>query len=100
MPAVTTDGDAFTESIRRERRVELAFEDHRFWDVRRWGKADAESALGVPVKGVSITKTETGFTYATKIVGTRTFQEKMMLYPIPQSEILRSAGKIEQNPGW
>jgi len=69
-------------------------------EMRRWGKADAESALGVPVKGVSITKTETGFTYATKIVGTRTFQEKMMLYPIPQSEILRSAGKIEQNPGW
>ena len=38
MPAVTTDGDAFTESIRRERRVELAFEDHRFWDIRRWNR--------------------------------------------------------------
>ena len=40
MPAVTTDGDAFTESIRRERRVELAFEDHRFWDIRRWKIGD------------------------------------------------------------
>lgn len=101
MPPVTaSDETEMRNRIKHERRIELAFEDHRFWDVRRWGKADAESALGVPVKGVSITKTETGFTYATKIVGTRTFQEKMMLYPIPQSEILRSAGKIEQNPGW
>ena len=101
MPPVTaSDETEMRNRIKHERRVELAFEDHRFWDVRRWGKADAESALGVPVKGVSITKTETGFTYATKIVGTRTFQEKMMLYPIPQSEILRSAGKIKQNPGW
>ena len=101
MPPVTaSDETEMRNRIKHERRIELAFEDHRFWDVRRWGKADAESALGVPVKGVSITKTETGFTYATKIVGTRTFQEKMILYPIPQSEILRSAGKIEQNPGW
>lgn len=101
MPPVTaSDETEMRNRIKHERRIELAFEDHRFWDVRRWGKADAESALGVPVKGVSITKTETGFTYATKIVGTRTFQEKMMLYPIPQSEILRSAGKIKQNPGW
>ena len=101
MPPVTaSDETEMRNRIKHERRIELAFEDHRFWDVRRWGKADAESALGVPVKGVSVTKTETGFTYATKIVGTRTFQEKMMLYPIPQSEILRSAGKIEQNPGW
>ena len=101
MPPVTaSDETEMRNRIKHERRIELAFEDHRFWDVRRWGKADAESALGVPVKGVSITKTETGFTYAIKIVGTRTFQEKMMLYPIPQSEILRSAGKIKQNPGW
>ena len=101
MPPVTaSDETEMRNRIKHERRIELAFEDHRFWDVRRWGKADAESALGVPVKGVSITKTETGFTYAIKIVGTRTSQEKMMLYPIPQSEILRSAGKIEQNPGW
>ena len=36
MPNITTTGDAFKESVRRERRVELAFEDHRFWDIRRW----------------------------------------------------------------
>ena len=45
MPAVTTDGDAFTESIRRERRVELAFEDHRFWDIRRWKIGDKTKAI-------------------------------------------------------
>lgn len=101
MPSVAaSDKTEMRGRIKHERRIELAFEDHRFWDVRRWGKADAESALKAPIMGVSITKTQTGFTYAAKTVGSRTFQEKMMLYPIPQSEILRSAGKIKQNPGW
>ena len=101
MPPVTaSDETEMRNRIKHERRIELAFEDHRFWDVRRWGKADAESALGAPIRGVSITKTQTGFTYAAKTVESRTFQEKMMLYPIPQSEILRSDGKIKQNQGW
>lgn len=99
-PVAASDETEMRGRIKHERRIELAFEDHRFWDVRRWGKADAESALKAPIMGVSITKTQTGFTYAAKTVGSRTFQEKMMLYPIPQSEILRSAGKIKQNPGW
>ena len=99
-PVAASDETEMRGRIKHERRIELAFEDHRFWDVRRWGKADAESALKVPIMGVSITKTQTGFTYAAKTVGSRMFQEKMMLYPIPQSEILRSAGKIKQNPGW
>lgn len=99
-PVAASDETEMRGRIKHERRIELAFEDYRFWDVRRWGKADAESALKAPIMGVSITKTQTGFTYAAKTVGSRTFQEKMMLYPIPQSEILRSAGKIKQNPGW
>ena len=99
-PVAASDETEMRGRIKHERRIELAFEDHRFWDVRRWGKADAESALKAPIMGVSITKTQTGFTYAAKTVGSRTFQEKMMLYPIPQSEILRSSGKIKQNPGW
>lgn len=99
-PVAASDETEMRGRIKHERRIELAFEDHRFWDVRRWGKVDAESALKAPIMGVSITKTQTGFTYAAKTVGSRTFQEKMMLYPIPQSEILRSAGKIKQNPGW
>lgn len=32
----TTDNDAFKKRLRNERRVELAFEGHRFWDIRRW----------------------------------------------------------------
>lgn len=45
MPAITTSGNAFTESVRRERRVELAFEDHRFWDIRRWKIGDKTKAI-------------------------------------------------------
>lgn len=88
--------------IKQERRLELAFEEHRFWDLRRW--KDAESVLNQPVKGMRITKDLAGaFTYATFDADTRIFDEKMYWHPIPRNEILkyRNAGKtIIQNPGW
>lgn len=86
------------ERIRNERRVELAFEDHRIWDVRRW--MIAEETLGVPVKGVEITKTDGDtFIYQVKNLENRVFQPKMYLYPIPQSE-LSIASNWTQNPLW
>ena len=88
--------------IKRERRLELAFEEHRFWDLRRW--KDAETVLNQPVKGMRITKDEAGnFTYTVFDADTRVFDPKMYWYPIPRKEILkyRNAGKtIVQNPGW
>lgn len=84
--------------IRHERLVELAFEGHRFWDVRRW--MIAASALGSPVKGVEITKEPSGtFTYASKDIETRVFENKMYFYPIPQAEILQMPN-WKQNPLW
>lgn len=86
------------ERIRNERRVELAFEDHRGWDVRRW--MQGPQYLGAPLRGVDITKSATGtFTYTPIIVETRVFEPKMYLYPIPQGELNASKGLI-QNPGW
>jgi hypothetical protein len=101
MPSVVATGQSsMREKIKHERQIELAFEDHRFWDVRRWGENVATAALGTPLKGVSITKQSDGkFTYETKSVENRVFLSKMMLYPIPQSEVLKS-DKIEQNNGW
>lgn len=84
--------------IHHERRVELAFEEHRFWDVRRWKVAS--STLGAPVKGVKITQDDAGnFTYSPVQVGQRVFQPKMYWYPIPQSEVLK-LHHWEQNKGW
>lgn len=84
--------------IHHERRVELAFEEHRFWDVRRWKVAS--STLGAPVKGVKITQDDAdNFTYSPVQVEQRVFQPKMYWYPIPQSEVLK-LHHWEQNKGW
>ncbi|UFH57959.1 RagB/SusD family nutrient uptake outer membrane protein [Spirosoma sp. KNUC1025] len=86
------------ERIRNERRVELAFEDHRGWDVRRW--LQGPQYLGAPLMGVDITKNADGtFKYTPITVENRVFEPKMYLYPIPQGELNASKGLI-QNPGW
>lgn len=88
------------EKIRHERRIELAFEEHRFWDVRRWGPETAKDALGTPLKGVRITSESGSLKYEIFNVENRTFTDNMIYYPIPESEILNSDGMIAQNPGW
>ena len=86
------------KAIQHERRVELAFEEHRFWDVRRW--KIASSTLGSPLMGVQIArKNGGGFTYTPAEVEQRVFQPKMYWYPIPQSEVLKLK-QWKQNKGW
>ncbi|MCF2446740.1 RagB/SusD family nutrient uptake outer membrane protein [Dyadobacter sp. CY345] len=86
------------ERIRNEKRVEFAFEDHRFWDVRRWMLA--ETTLGTPLRGVSISRVnDSTFTYQPTKVEDRVFTARMYLYPIPQGEISISSALI-QNPLW
>jgi hypothetical protein len=103
MPALPTGLSQvqMRERIRNERRVELAFEDHRAWDVRRW--MQGPEYFGVPLTGVDITRVVTGttttFTYKPVVVESRVFEPKMYLYPIPQGELNTSKGLI-QNPLW
>lgn len=86
------------QRIRNERRVELAFEGHRHWDARRW-MMGAET-LGSILRGIRINKTGANtFTYAPFDVETRAFDSKMYLYPIPQQELMKAKGLV-QNPGW
>lgn len=82
--------------IRKERTVELAFEDHRAWDVRRWNVA--EKALARPIYGIDVTQSGGKTTYSRKIAQERVFTTKMYLYPIPEGEIWKT--NIENNPGW
>ncbi|MDQ1090381.1 RagB/SusD family nutrient uptake outer membrane protein [Siphonobacter sp. SORGH_AS_1065] len=100
MPDVTvTSTSDFRSAVRRERQVELAFENHRYWDLLRWKQAG--SVLNSPVKGVAVSKTGGTFTYNTIVVENRVFDaSKMYLYPIPQVEINKSSGVLNQNPGW
>lgn len=95
MPDVMATGDEFTERLRNERRVELAFEDHRFWDIRRWKIGDVvEDIYGVKIRSVGV------LTYEKVLVQNRIWDDKMYLYPIPQSEIYKNANLLPQNPGW
>ena len=86
--------------IQNERRVELAFEEQRFFDVRRW--KIAETTENMPLMGMLVTPTDatnTVFTYTKFKVEDRTFDKnKMYLYPIPEAQI--SINGWTQNPGW
>lgn len=90
--------DEFRNKIRNERRVELAFENHRMWDLRRW----QQGKLTRQIYGMDITlDAVTGVTtYSPAKIADRQWDEKMNFYPVPQSEIYVTNGVISQNPGW
>ncbi len=85
--------------IRRERQVELAFEEHRYYDVRRWEIADETE--NEPVYGMTITKNDdNSYTYTRKTTLSRLFESQHYWLPIPRDEILASDGMLEQNDGY
>jgi hypothetical protein len=97
MPDVeATTQAAFRDAVRREWRVEFAFEDHRFWDVRRW--KIGQSVMG-QIDGVEIVKSGSSLSYSRKMVESRTWSDKMNLYPIPQAETFNNPN-LTQNTGW
>lgn len=84
--------------IRNERRVELCFEEQRFWDIRRWKITKA--VYGTTLHGVTVTKNTNGtFSYASKEITTPYFTDAMYLFPIALKETQVNPG-IEQNPGY
>lgn len=92
--------DELRKRIRHERQVELCFEEHRFWDIRRWGLG--ETTFTAPIKGMSITRVSTTpltYTYTPFTIETRIFTAKNYLYPIAQAE-LNKAPSLKQNPGY
>ena len=100
LPIVTAaTRDEFREAVKHERRIELAFEDHRYWDLLRW--KDAMEVLNKPVRGVKITKTGEGkWSYTQTEVATRTFLERNYYMPFTRSEVENSNHTLEQNPGY
>lgn len=92
MPEFTENGAAWVERYERERLVELAFENHRFWDVRRWKKG-AQYFKNIQIATISSDLVLTRSTIDRK------WDEKFNLFPIPQSEIQKN-GNLTQNPGW
>ena len=92
MPKFTEDGAEWVERYERERLVELAFENHRFWDVRRWKKG-AQYFKEVQVAEISASMQLTRSTVK------RQWDDKYNFYPIPQTENKKNTN-LGQNPGW
>ena len=97
LDAGITTKEAFRTAVQREWRVEFAFEDHRFWDVRRWkiGNDTQKQIDGVQIENNGGVKT-----YTRTRVEVRPWSDKMYLYPIPQSEIFSNPNLTPQNPDW
>lgn len=86
----------FMEHYMRERMVELAFEGHRFWDVRRWKKGP-EFFRNIDVADFKLDSN--GALILNRKTETRQWDDKYYLFPIPQSE-LKKNGNLTQNPNW
>lgn len=90
------------EIIRRDRRIELAFEDKRWWDILRWKICDGENgAMNKPIGGMKIEDTNGDgvWEYNYHEVGKRTFLPRMYYQPIPQYVIDKNPVIREQNGG-
>ncbi len=112
MPAITTPGskEDFRERIRNERRIELSFEYHRWFDIRRWMLFDDLFTETYPIKGMSSTLIATdgtdnqeNWTFEYEVIdiqnSLRGYTTRNYWYPIPQSHMDRLYN-IQQNPGW
>jgi hypothetical protein len=89
--ASITTKEAMRELIRNERRLELSFEGHRFWDIRRWGLPLNEDAKGYFYDGSTYLELPS--------VEVRNYQPFAIYMPIPNNEVLRFPA-LEQNSGW
>jgi hypothetical protein len=88
---------AMRDIIRNERRIELAFEEQRFWDVRRW--KIAEQTDNIQTMGMEVNRNGTAVTYKQFPVRKRNFRTAMYLWPLPQTEVAKSP-ELVQNPGY
>ena len=92
MPEFTEDGEAWVARYERERMVELAFENHRFWDVRRWKKGPQY------FRTIQVANISAGL-QLTRATVSRQWDDKYYFYPIPQSELKKNPN-LTQNAGW
>lgn len=89
--------DEMREAIRKERRVELAFESVRYFDARRW--KIAHEVFDGPAHGLDINAREEENFYKVVVFEERVFRPQDYLWPVPQDELNANPALI-QNPGW
>ena len=97
LEACAADQAKMTDLIRNERRIELCFENKRFWDLRRWMLPLDETVKSMEI---SLDKESGDLIYTIKDLDPRSFDNSYQCYgPIPRSETLRWS-KLKQNKGW
>lgn len=92
--------EEFETRYRNERRIELAFEGHRYFDVRRWKILNQTDKL---VTGMRIEPTQSGLSYNRFSFNRNCSSDKWLLYPVNQSDVIKMMGFTGvswQNPGW
>ena len=104
LPYSDKTGDNLWKAIVQERKVELAFEGLRYWDLRRWkaaAKAYPEGLSGYQQHGLKIEPDGAGFryTYVSVDEKNRSFPERLYRFPMPESE-LSSNSLVEQYDEW
>jgi len=97
MPLFATGmtNEAFLKKYKNERMVELAFEGHRFWDVRRWKDGEVLRSI----TRMQITRNTNGTYNYNRVTKQRSWEDKMYFFPIPDSE-RRINPNLYQNEGW
>ena len=108
LPYTNKFGTELMSAIRQERKVELAFEGLRYWDLRRWEIADKDYPTGLSNyknHGLKIERNDDGtFTYTYVAIDDkdRSFEKKMYRFPIPKSELDNnpSFNHTQPDPAW
>lgn len=96
MPEVAAcSQDEFLTRVKHERRVEMAFEDQRFWDLRRWKNLDETKNI----YAVRITHHDGVLSYEKTLLSERSVSDKLYFYPIANVELFKNK-KLVQNSGW
>ena len=95
-----SDKEKMTQLIRNERRIELCFENKRFWDLRRWQIPLNETVTGMKIEKVDPNKEDSPLKYTIIDVEDRKYDNSYQWYgPIPKGEVLKWSN-LQQNKGW
>ena len=102
--AEASDYETMKKLVKHEWQIEFAFENRRYWDLRRW--KDAYDAYNKPIRGLDVSakmsQREQFYTirvWNTEVYMKRMFSNKMYFWPIDRN-VLQKNGKLVQNPGW
>ncbi|MGS2761512.1 RagB/SusD family nutrient uptake outer membrane protein [Sinomicrobium sp. M5D2P9] len=97
-PSKYASKEGLREIIHHERLIELAFEGHRFWDLRRWKKA--VETLNAPITGWNIKGEDSNSYYQVRTIYQQQFiAPRDYFWPIGENAIIQNPNLV-QNPGW